>query len=114
MKNSHRIRVFRKLITLSRNAINQYGFRYFVTTAILEIRHNGFAIFKPEPETRIINTYSEKIAYKTWLREHELTNKKIQQDIYFSSKEVGIEKSAREMGLVKPGEIQYRVIESNN
>lgn len=42
------------------------------------------------------------------------TNKKIKQDIYFSSKEVGIEKSAREMGLVKPGEIQYRVIESNN
>lgn len=42
------------------------------------------------------------------------TNKKIQQDIYFSSKEVGIEKSAREMGLVKSGEIQYRVIESNN
>jgi len=77
--NSQRINTFRKLITLSTNAIKQYGFRYLITTVLLEIRHNGFAIFKPEPETKIINTYSEEISYKIWLREHELGSKKIQK-----------------------------------
>ena len=77
--NNERINTFRKLIRLSRNAIKQYGLRYLITTILLEIRHNGFTIFKPVQETKIINTYSEEIAYKIWLREHELNNKKIQK-----------------------------------
>ena len=70
-----RIRTFRKLIKLSNNAINEFGFAYFVNTVILELKENKFAIFSPEIEEEKIDEYSEEIAYKIWLRGNIITDK---------------------------------------
>jgi len=70
-----RIRTLKKLIKLSNNAFHEFGFRYLVNTAILELKQNKFAIFSPEIEEKEIDEYSEEIAYKTWLRDNKITDK---------------------------------------
>lgn len=72
-----RIRTVKKIIDLSTNAIKNYGFRYFFNTAILELKQNKFAIFKPEREVITTYDYSRETDYKMWLREHKTTDKKL-------------------------------------
>ena len=69
-----RIRTLKKLIKLSNNAFHEFGFRYLVNTAILELKQNKFAIFSPEIEERKIDSYSEQVAYKIWLRDNKITD----------------------------------------
>lgn len=69
----NRYKKLQKLAKLSSNVINEFGFLYFVNTAMMEFKKKGFSVFQPEleqPEPE----YSESHAYKTWIYKHVITN----------------------------------------
>lgn len=73
-----RYHTLKKLIRLSSDAIRHYGFGYFISTVILELKNNGFQIFAPQRETRIPR-YSQKDAYDLWLKNTKITEDKMQK-----------------------------------
>ncbi|MGI0056438.1 MAG: glycosyltransferase family 2 protein [Nitrosarchaeum sp.] len=73
-----RYSTLKMLFKLSKDAIRRYGFGYFISTVILEIRNNGFQIFAPQRETKI-SKYSQKDAYEIWLKNTKNTQEKIEQ-----------------------------------
>ena len=75
MSISGRYRTLKNLVKLSTDAISHYGFRYFISTTVLEIKNNGFQIFAPQRETKIPK-YSLKDSYKIWQENTKITQEK--------------------------------------
>jgi GT2 family glycosyltransferase len=73
-----RYHTLKKLAKLSSDAIRHYGFGYFISTVILEIKNNKFQIFAPQRESNIPK-YSHKDAYDLWLKNTKITEEKIQK-----------------------------------
>ncbi|MGI0009808.1 MAG: glycosyltransferase family 2 protein, partial [Nitrosopumilaceae archaeon] len=67
---------FRRLLTLARfssNAIHEYGFRFFISSAFLELRKYRSRVFAPESEGTKIRPLSEESVYMSWLHNHHAT-----------------------------------------
>lgn len=64
-----------KLIRLSLNIINEFGFRYFANIALNDLKKYKFKVFSPEPE-QTKSSYSEIQDYKIWIQNHQITKEK--------------------------------------
>lgn len=64
-----------KLVRLSCNIVNEFGFRYFINIALDDLKKYKFKVFSPEPE-QTKSSYSEIQDYKIWIRNHQITKEK--------------------------------------
>ncbi len=70
-----RYRKISKLLSLSSKTIHEFGFKYFITAALWELRKNKLGVLAPEPE-QSSKPYSETDAYKIWKREHKISEER--------------------------------------
>lgn len=63
---------FKKLAKFSTTAIQEYGFRFFLITAYIELKKYKLGVFAPEYESVRQPDISNNSAYKRWLQEHSV------------------------------------------
>lgn len=68
-----RYRKLAKLARFSSAAIREYGFRFFITSALLELKKYKLEVFAPEAEPVKVLPISAESAYRTWLQDHQIT-----------------------------------------
>lgn len=61
-----------KLLSLSSKTIHEFGFKYFITAVLWELRKNKLGVLAPEPE-QSSKPYSEIETYKIRKREHKVS-----------------------------------------
>ncbi|MHB8545736.1 MAG: glycosyltransferase family 2 protein [Nitrosotalea sp.] len=76
-----RIKRLRKLLYFSRKTIRDFGFGYFLSLTLTEIKRYGLDVFKEDPSSNYYAPRTDEINYNNWITNEDNKHKKTRNDV---------------------------------